>query len=120
MSAASLHLVITTLPGNCRLQCKVLRGLCTEKTDVHILTSAFGEKADGTEVEYFCPTAYREGGDISASFTSAEPGICKAVDGEVRAAMAVPFLVLRSPCSKQAHVSLHHTVVHVDPGNLIS
>ena len=110
----SLHPVITTLPRNCRLQCKVPRDLCTERTVIRIPASAFGEKADGTEVEYICPTAYGEGGDISASFTSAEPGICKAVNGELRAAMAVLFLVLRSPCSTQSYVSLHHTVVHVD------
>lgn len=110
----SLHPVITTLPRKCRLQCKVTRDLCTERTDVPILASAFGEEADGTKVEYVCPTVYGERGDISASFTSAEPGICKAVDGELCAAMAVLFPVLRSPRSRQADVSLHHTVVHVD------
>lgn len=113
-SAVSFHPAITTFPMNCRLQCKVPRDLCTERTDVHTLASAVGEKADGIEVEYICPTAYRQGEDISASFTSAEPDIWKAVNEELRVAMAVLFLLLQSSCSRQAYVSLHHTVLHVD------
>jgi len=114
LSAVSLHPVITTLWRNCRLQCKVPRDLCTERSDICILASAFGENADGAKVECVCPTAYGEGGYISASFTSAEPCIGKAVNGEFHAAVAVIFLVLRSPRSRQAYAFLHHTVVRVD------
>lgn len=70
-----------------------------------ILASALGEKADGTEVEYICPTAYREGEDISAS---------KAVNEELRVAMSVLFLLLQPSWSRRAYVSLQHTVLHVD------
>lgn len=64
-------------------------------------------------MEYVCPTAYGEGGNISAGFTADEPRICKAINGELGAAMAIVFLLFRSSCSKQDYVSLHHTVVLV-------
>lgn len=41
--------------------------------------------------------------DVAAGFTPPKPGICKAVCGELRAAMALLFLVLRSPSSRQTY-----------------
>lgn len=55
-------------------------------------------------MEYVCPRAYGKG--ETATFASAEPGISKVVDGNLRAAMAALFLALRSPCSRKSHVSL--------------
>lgn len=41
--------------------------------------------------------------DVTAGFTLPKPGICKAVCGQLCAAMAVLFLVLGSPSTRQVY-----------------
>lgn len=119
LSAVSLYLVITTLSGTSDFSVRSSASFAQKvvlysHTSKHIFYQShqslpksrkwtMGKKLKELIRSVFTPKPIGTLRDVAAGFTPPKTGICRAVCGELRAAMVVLLLVLKSPSSRQVY-----------------